>query len=335
MKFKKTLIIAEIGPNHNGSLEKAKTMINKLSKLDCDFIKFQVGNPDNVYSRDAYKASYQKKYDNIKSIKKMSQKYHLSIHEHVELYKYCKKKKKNYLASFFDLESLKILDKKLNLKYIKVPSGELQSIDILKYLKFKKKKIILSTGMANLNEIYKSLKIIGKKNVTLLHCTSCYPAKDRQLNLRFINLLKEKFNLKVGYSDHSSDFLASILAVGLGAMVIEKHVTLNKLDEGPDHHMSLNIDEFSSFVKLIRRSEIILGSKNKKISNEEKQIKKVARKSIVSTKDLEVGHKIKKKDITFKRPGGGISPFEYKFIIGKKIKKRISKDKLIKKFNLV
>ncbi|MDC0896368.1 N-acetylneuraminate synthase family protein [Candidatus Pelagibacter sp.] len=326
-------IIAEVGPNHNGSLVEAKKYVDKLSKLNIDFIKFQVGSPDNVYSKDSFKAAYQKKFDKNPSIKKMSQKYHLSIKDHTILYKYCKEKGKNYLASFFDLESLRKLDSKVNLPYIKIPSGEILSLDILNYIKFKNKKIILSTGMASLHEIKSVLKFFNKKNIILMHCVSCYPAKDVTLNLNFMKTL-QKLNKQIGFSDHTTDHIASIAAIALGASFIEKHVTLSKKKEGPDHHMSMSFDEFKIFVKFIRRIELVLGKNHKIIGSEESEIKKVSRKSIVSKVNLPKNHIIKKENICFKRPGTGISPLNLHYVVGKKTKKRISIDKLIRKQDL-
>ena len=334
MISKRTKIIAEVGPNHNGSLNEAKKYVDKLSKLNIDLIKFQVGSPDNVYSKDSFKAEYQKKFDKNSSIKKMSQKYHLSIKDHITLYKYCKKKGKNYLASFFDLESLKKLDSKVNLPYIKIPSGEILSLDILNYIKNKNKKIIISTGMASLYEIKRTLKFFSKKkNIILLHCVSCYPAKDNTLNLNFMKTL-QKLNKQIGFSDHTSDHIASIVAITLGADFIEKHVTLNKKKEGPDHHMSMSINEFKRFVNFIRRTELVLGKNHKIIGSEESKIKKVSRKSIVSKVNLPKNHIMKKEDICFKRPGTGISPLNLHYVIGKKTKKKISIDRLIRKQDL-
>jgi len=332
-------IIAEIGVNHNGSIKRAKKMILKLSKLDIDYIKFQLAIPRKVYSEDAFKAEYQKRNDRSKNVIEMSKKLQLSTKEHIELEKFCKKNGKKYCCTAFDLDSLKFLIKKIKVPFIKIASGEILSYDILNYLSnvSKKKEVILSTGMANIQEIENAIRILNskhKKKITLLHCTSVYPAKLSQINLNFINTLKKQFKLPVGYSDHSQNDSVAIGAIAKGATVIEKHVTLDKSLEGPDHKASCQIDEFKKFVKKIREFEIILGTFNKTLTTEEKKISFMARKSIVAKITLRKNDILKKNNITFKRPGTGISPMNFKKIIGKKVNRSIPFDTIIKKNDL-
>ncbi len=332
--MKKIKIIAEIGVNHNGSIQIAKKLIKKLSKLDIDFIKFQLAKPENVYSLDAFKADYQKKNDKEKSVIDMSKKLQLSRQSHQILKNYCEKHKKKYLCTAFDLDSLKYLVNKLKIPLIKIPSGEIQSYDILQYISNQSKEIIISTGMASFEEIKRALKILNKvkkKKITILHCTSLYPVRKDLINLNILDKIKKKFNHHIGYSDHSMTDEACLGAVAKGASIIEKHVTLNNSMSGPDHKASYNIKNFAKFVKKIRDFEIILGKSKKIISKEENSIKIMARKSIVSKRLLKKGAIIKKNDICFKRPGTGFSPLDMRKILGKKIKRDIKANKVITK----
>ena len=331
--MKRVKIIAEVGVNHNGSIKLAKKMIKKLSKLDIDYIKFQLANPENVYSLDAFKADYQKKNDKEKSVINMSKKLQLSKNQHLILKNYCNKHKKKYLCTAFDLDSLKYLVNKLKVSIIKIPSGEIQSYDILQFISKLSKEIILSTGMASFEEIGKTLKILNKnkkKKITIFHCTSLYPAKESLINLNVLDEIKKRFKKPIGYSDHSLTDDTCLGAIAKGASIIEKHVTLNNKMSGPDHKASYNIKNFAKFVKKIRDFEIILGSSNKVISKEENAVKLMARKSIVSKRLIQRGKIIKRNDICFKRPGTGFSPLEIKKVLGKKTKNEINPNRVIK-----
>lgn len=339
MKFKKTYIIAEVGPNHNGSIQLAKKYIKLLSNCGADAIKFQLSEPKLALSRDAFPAKYektskgfQKNEDIFETVKKRQ----ISKLNHKRLLKLCKKFKVDYLCSAFDLQSLKFLNENLNLKYFKIPSGEILSLDMLKYINKQKKGVILSTGMATFKEIDFSLSNLRsiKNKLVLLHCISNYPTRSEDVNLLVMQNLKKKFNCEIGFSDHTLSDLASIVAVSLGAKVIEKHVTLNKKMQGPDHKNSMSISEFKTMVKKIREVEKILGQKNKIISKKELDIAKVARKSIISKFDLIPGTKLTKKNICFKRPGTGIFPTELKYLLNRKVKNFIEKDRVILKKNL-
>ncbi len=326
-------IIAEVGPNHNGSFIKAKKYIDEIKKTKANAVKFQLANPEKVYSLDSFKANYQKKNDGKRSIIKMSMANQLSQKDHFKLSLYCKKKGIDYLCTAFDLESLKFLVEKIKVKYIKIASGEVFDTDALNYLSKINKKFFISTGMVKDEELLSALRILNKnfkKKIVLLHCISNYPANLDSINLKYLNKLKKKFKFDVGYSDHSQSINTSLVAASLGATVIEKHVTLNKKNKGPDHKISSDINEFRNLTNNIREVEKILGKEKKIFDNKTKEIISVARKSIVSKKFIKKGIKIRKNDIEFKRPGTGVSPLNLKKIIGKITKKNIRPNRIIK-----
>ena len=331
---KKTFIIAEVGPNHNGSIKKAKKIIDLLSSSDIDCVKFQLGNPDKIFSKNSFKANYQKFFLKKLSIKQISEKNQLSRADHIILSKYCKKKKLIYGCSAFDLESLKFLDKKIKIPFFKIPSGEVFSLDMLKYISKKKKPIFISTGMASINQLKKILKIItkfGNKKIVIMHCVSSYPAAKNTLNLNIINLLKQKFRYRVGYSDHSIGEEACLASVAKNVNVIEKHITLSKKLIGPDHKTSMEIKNFKRLVEKVRNLEKILGKKEKKFSKEEMNVQKSSRKSIVSARIIKKKNKINLNDLCFKRPGTGINPLNINEVVGKKAKKNIKENIIIRK----
>ena len=335
-KENKIKIIAEIGPNHNGNINLAKKMIIDLSKTKVDIVKFQLGDPYKIYSKDALIANYQKDLK-IRNPISLSVKNQLSRAAHIELKKLCKKLKLTYSCTAFDLDSLIFLDKKLNIPFFKIASGEIHSIDMLEYISKSQKPVILSTGMASLNDINQSLQILKKykkKNIVLLHCVSSYPTELKDMNLKRIDLLKKRFKLQVGLSDHSVSFTPALVAIAKGAPIIEKHVTYSKKLKGPDHKASLEIKDFKIFVDYIKETEVLCNSQLQKIISSEKNVKKVSRKSIVSANDIPKGKKITPSDICFKRPGYGISPLDRDKIIGRKTLRKISADKVILKKDL-
>ena len=330
---KKTYIIAEVGPNHQGSLKLALNYVKKLSKIGVDAVKFQIGIAEEHYSKDSFKPNYHKitlknGYEIIAQAKKRL----LQLEDHIKIYRECKKYKVDYICSAFDLLSLKFLYKNTKFPYFKIPSGELLTLDTLSFIKDKKIPIILSTGMASIKEIEKTLNFLNYKNrnITLLHCVSSYPTKLKNLNLNFMNTLRKKFNLSVGLSDHSLGFLAPIVATSLGANIIEKHVTLSRKLVGPDHNASLTIKEFKQMINLVRSVEKILGQKQKLISLDEKSNLRAVRKSCVSSLKIAKGEKITKKHIAFKRPGTGVNPFDYKKFLNKKSKINIEKNRVLR-----
>jgi len=330
-KQNRTIVIAEAGVNHNGDINIAKKLINIASKSGADYVKFQTFDVDHLILKKTKTASYQKK--NIKSNisqYSMLKKYQLSENSHKELIKFSKKKKIKFLSTAFDLKSLSFLNK-LNLDYIKIPSGEITNLPFLKKISKLNKKILLSTGMATIKEIKQALKALGnkKKKITILHCTSDYPANLKDLNLNFIKVLK-RFGYKVGYSDHSSSIITPSIAVSLGCKVVEKHFTLSKKLKGPDHKASLEPQELKRMINLIRDTEKILGSKSKKITKGEVKTKLLVRKSLVAKVNIRKGDILSIKNITSKRPGTGVSPFKIKKFLGKISRKNFRKDEFIK-----
>lgn len=330
-------IIAEIGPNHMGQVDIALSLVKQLAEIGVNAVKFQLNHPENCFSKDSFKPKYQKASDQGNSPLEMSKQYQLTHEEHKKLFQTCQEYGVDYLCTGFEMNSLKFLNESLDMKYFKVPSGEILTIDLLEYMSFQHKPILLSTGMASYEDIQKSLDILNQnhtKEITILHCISNYPAPAEDVHLNVMLELKRRFEVEVGFSDHTIGNNAAIAAVALGAKVIEKHVTFDKNAVGPDHQASLTVEEFASLVHSIREVEKMMGSIEKVFSEDELEIKKSARKSIVSTRDLEVGHVITREDICFKRPGFGFRPIELNLIIGKKVLNRIEADRVILNENL-
>lgn len=328
-----TFIIAEIGPNHNGNISIAKSMVSDLSKIGVDAVKFQLAIPENVYSNDSFKADYQKENENSKTPLEMAKRHKLSFEEHKELKEWCEHENVMYLCTAFDIDSLTYIDQVLNVPIFKISSGENLTKDLIEYIAQQNKPILLSTGMTSFEEISMSLSVLNsldKKNITILHCVSNYPAKDTQINLNNLKSLKERFNCNVGYSDHSLGNEACVAAVAMGAKVVEKHVTFDRNAEGPDHKASSTITEFEQLVISIRRVEKMLGQKEKTFSDQEKKIRLMARKSIVSKVNIPKGAIINESMICFKRPGNGISSLNTSLVIGKKATVDIESNRVIK-----
>ena len=332
---KKTFIIAEAGVNHNGSLKKALELIEVAKLSGADAIKFQTFKAENLATHYAPKAEYQKyKSQKEETQFRMLKKLEFTDAMHKACFRKCKKKKIIFISSAFDIESLNYL-KKFKLSYFKVPSGEITNIPYLEALGKFGKKIILSTGMSSIFEIKNAVKILitngtKKKNITLMQCTTAYPAPYDEINLNTIATLRSIFKLDVGFSDHSLGVQASIAAVALGAKVIEKHLTLNKKLRGPDHRASLDPKEFKFMVKSIRIVEKTLGNKIKQVTKSEKKNIYIVRKSIVASTKINKNEKFSNFNITCKRPGTGISPLFFKKLVGKKAIKIFNKNDLIR-----
>ena len=327
----KTFIIAEAGVNHNGKFSIAKKLIDKAKYAGADAIKFQTFVPEQLTTINVKTAKYQSK----KSISQQSllRKLNLKFEDFIKLKKYCKKKNIFFLSSAFDLISLNFL-LKLNLKFYKIPSGQINDLPYLHLLAKKNKKILLSTGMSNMNEITRCIKTLirygtKKSNISLLHCNSAYPTPMEDINLKTLNLFKKTFKSQIGLSDHSEGTLAPILSIALGSKFIEKHFTLSKKMIGPDHRSSLDPKEFKIMVQNIRLAEKTLGKEEKIVTKSEKQNIKFVRKSIVAKKVIEEGEKFSNSNITTKRPGHGINPMKFFKVLGKKAKKKFNKDELI------
>lgn len=327
-------IIAEVGPNHNGSVKMAKKMISALAGLGADAVKFQLAVPENVYSKDAFKARYQNAGDKSPSAIAMSRKVQLSFADHKLLYGECTRRGVDYISSAFDLESLKFLDRNFNMPYFKIPSGEAFSSDMLEYVAGTRRAVLLSTGMSSHADIAKAMAIINKKrrhDITLMHCVSEYPVSVKDCRLGEIPVLKKMFGCPVGFSDHTAGAEAAAAALALGARVIEKHVTMDKGMPGPDHRMSMSIDEFKSFVQVLRGIDEALGATGSgSVTRSQKAVRSCARKSIVAARNIARGEKIGSGDICFKRPGTGLSPMRTNVVVGRKARRDIQCDRVIK-----
>jgi len=325
IKKNKILVIAEAGVNHNGSLSNALKMVDIAAKADADFIKFQTFDPESLANVNLGLANYQKRFLKQNDHLRMLKKFTLSEKSFKKILLKCKKKKINFLSSPFDIRSINIL-KKLKIKEIKIPSGQIDDIPYLEYIGSLKKKIFLSTGMSNLSDIKRALKILikngtPKKNIIVLHCISQYPALNKNLNLNSISFIKDKLKIPVGFSDHSIGFDASLISIGLGARVIEKHFTLNKNQLGPDHKSSLNPNELFEFVKKIRKAEKSLGQYSKEAQRDELVNLNFIRKKIVARREIFPGDIFSVENLITKRSVGGLPASYWKKILGKKSKK--------------
>ena len=321
--MKKIKIIAEVGVNHNGRISLAKKLIKQAKYAGADYVKFQLYKSDELATSLASKAKYQKKFNKNESQKIMLRKYELSHEQIVNLMKFSKKNGINFLLSVFDVKSLKFL-KKLNLKIVKIPSGELNNFQLIEQIAKNKFEIILSTGMSTFKEISKTVNYLKKKlkqKITILHCISSYPTKPKQVQIKNMLKIKYKFRTDIGFSDHTDGSEAAIAASVLGASIIEKHITLNKKMRGPDHSSSLDPKQFCSFVKSIRKTEKIMLQNKSKISRDEIHNSKVVRKSIVAKVKINKGEKFTRENITTKRPDNGISASRWFEVLNKTAKK--------------
>ena len=328
----KVIIIAEAGVNHNGSLAIAKKLVDVAKLAKADYVKFQTFSPNQLVIKNTPKAKYQRNFYNIKEDQfKMLKRLELSRINQLKLIKYCKRKKINFLSTAFDVDNLKFLLKK-GLDFIKIPSGEITNLPLLEFIRKKNKKILLSTGASSLKDIELAFKTLKKKgkNITILHCNSAYPTPINDLNLNVLTNLKKNFKCNVGLSDHSLSLVAPAVAVGMGATVIEKHFTLSRKMNGPDHRSSLEPKELTQMIKNIREAEVSLGNPKKYITNSEKLNKVFIRKSLVAKTFILKGQKFNFNNITQKRPGSGISPMKIKEVFKKTAKKNFNPDEIIK-----
>lgn len=335
MKKNRTIIIAEAGVNHNGKLNIAKKLITAAAVSGADYVKFQTFETENMTKPKTKLAQYQKmNLKNNLSQFEMLKKYELKKSHYNILIKHAKKNKINFISSPFDINSINFL-KKFNLHFIKIPSGEIDNYPYLKEIGKLKKKIILSTGMSTLKEVFYAIRVLTKhgtkkKNISLLHCHSDYPSNFKDLNLKAISTLKKVFKLKVGYSDHSPGIYAPIVSVALGSQIIEKHLTLSNKMTGPDHKASINPKQFKAMVKGIRQTEEMLGNGKKIPTKSELKNKLIVRKSIVARTDIKKGDKFSDKNLTTKRPASGISPTKYSNFLKKISKKNYKKNNFVK-----
>lgn len=328
-------IIAEAGVNHNGSIELAKELIDVAYEAKVDAVKFQTFKTEHLVSKNAQKADYQKENinDGNDSQFKMLKKLELDVDTHHELMNYCKRKNIMFLSTPFDHDSIDLLND-LGLEIFKIPSGEITNLPYLRKIGSLQKKVILSTGMADIGEIEDALDILinagtAKDNITILHANTMYPTPMEDVNLRAMQTIGNTFDCKYGYSDHTLGIEVDIAAVALGASCIEKHFTLDKNMEGPDHKASLEPDELISMVKSIRNVELALGSSIKKPSPSEIPNINIARKSIVANNNIKIGELFTEENLAIKRPSNGINPMRWDEILGSKATKDYTKDELI------
>lgn len=330
--MERVFIIAEAGVNHNGSLELAKKLIDVASKAGADAVKFQSFKAENLVTKKAEKAEYQiKNMNSEESQFQMIKNLELDYKDHNLLKTYAESKNIMFLSSPFDLESIELLNN-LGMEIYKIPSGEITNIPYLRKIGSLKKKVILSTGMATLGEIENAINILqdnGTDDITVLHCNTEYPTTMENVNLTAMNTIKKAFKVDIGYSDHTLGIEVPIAAVALGARVIEKHFTLDKNMIGPDHKASLEPSELSDMVKAIRNIEVALGNGIKAPTESEIKNKDVARKSIVAKRYIKKGETFTVDNLNIKRPGNGISPLFWDYILGKTAKKDFNEDELI------
>lgn len=330
----KTLIIAEAGVNHNGRIEHALRMIDIASDAGVDAVKFQTYKAENVMTGWAPKAAYQKETtNNAESQLEMVRKYELNQEAHQKLIAYCKTKGCMFMSTPHDMNSIDLLSD-LGLNIFKIPSGEITDLPYLRKIGKLGKKVILSTGMADMTEIRSALEVLvnsgtRKEDITVLHCTTNYPTNFSNVNLLAMRSIGDELGVKVGFSDHTVGIEASVAAVALGAIVIEKHFTLDKNMEGPDHKASVDPSELRSMVRAIRNIEVALGSCRKVLLASEIDNLRIVRKSIVAAKDIKKGELFSEDNITVKRPATGISPMEWDNIIGMSSGRDFAQDELI------
>ena len=336
MKNSKVLIIAEAGVNHNGSIELAKQLVDEAAAAGADLIKFQTFKVDKLVSKSARQAEYQQRNignhaDNSQYA--MLKRLELSQEQHEELVVYCRKKNIRFFSTAFDLDSIDYLHS-LGLGLWKIPSGEITNYPYLKKIACYGEPSIVSTGMCELSDIEAALRVLldnglRKEQITVLHCNTEYPTPMKDVNLKAMHEIGQRFGVKVGYSDHTEGIEVPIAAVALGASVIEKHFTLDKTMEGPDHKASLEPQELRAMVKAIRNIEQALGDGHKAVSESERKNIIVARKSIVAACPIRKGELLTERNLTVKRPGNGISPMRWEEVVGTRAMRDYREEEMI------
>ena len=335
MNNQSTIIIAEAGVNHNGSIELAEKLIDVAVEAGADFVKFQTFKAETLVTRTADKAEYQKEItDTDESQFEMIKKLELDRKTHEKLIGYCKTKDIQFLSTAFDHDSIDLLDE-LNIPLFKIPSGEITNLPYLRHIGKMGKPIIMSTGMSTLDEVHNALNILiesgaEKEQITILHCNTEYPTPMKDVNLKAMLTIKDELGVNIGYSDHTLGIEVPIAAVAMGATVIEKHFTLDRNMPGPDHRASLEPGELRAMVVAIRNIEKALGVGEKKPSSSETKNISVVRKSIVAKMSIKKGELFTEENLTVKRPGTGISPMGWDTVIGKAASSDYEMDDLIR-----
>lgn len=330
--MKRVYIIAEAGVNHNGDIDIAKRLVDAAREAGADVVKFQTFRADGLATEYAQKADYQLHMTNEKETQKeMLKKLELTYDMHMELIQYCKKVGIDFLSTPFDLDSINLLES-VGMNLYKIPSGEITNLPYLRKLGSLKKPVILSSGMSTMGEVKEAVKILkesGAADVSILHCNTQYPTPMQDVNLNVMNSIRKEVGVCVGYSDHTEGIEVPIAAVAMGAEIIEKHFTLDKTMEGPDHKASLEPDELKAMVKAIRNIEMAIGDIEKKPTSSEKDNISVVRKSIVAKRRIEAGEIFSDDNLTTKRPGIGVSPMLWDSVIGTAAKRIYEEDELI------
>lgn len=328
------IIIAEAGVNHNGNFELAAKMIDAAAQAGADYVKFQTAVPERVISSIAPKAEYQKETTGSEQSQlEMCKAIHLPLADYARLAELCRRRGIGFMSTPFDLESIDCLAA-LDMDYWKIPSGEITNLPYLRKIGARGERVIMSTGMSTLDEVEEAVRVLEESgtpraNIILLHCTTQYPTPYEDVNLRAMKALEKLGCAGVGYSDHTCGIEVPVAAAALGAVVIEKHFTLDKTLPGPDHRASLDPAELAEMVSAVRHIEMALGSGEKVVAETERPNIEVARKSIVAARDIEQGEVFTEENITVKRPGSGISPMQWDAVIGQKAKRAFAYDHLI------
>lgn len=332
--MKHTIIIAEAGVNHNGSIDLAKKMILAAKQAGADYVKFQTSKPELLVSRFADMAEYQKmNTGKTESQLEMIKRINLDFDAFPVLSNYCRQNGIKFLSTPFDNLSIDILNQ-LDMDFWKIPSGEITNYPYLVKIAQTGKSVVMSTGMAELEEIQDAIEILldnglKKEQIQLLHCNTEYPTPMQDVNLSAMNEMKQRFGLKIGYSDHTRGVEIPIAAVAMGAVIIEKHFTLDRGMVGPDHQASLEPNELKLMVDSIRNVELAIGNGHKSVSESERKNINVARKSIVAARNIRKGEVFNEECLCSKRPGGGISPMKWNDVIGTIAKRDFLADELI------
>lgn len=328
------IVIAEAGVNHNGDIKIAKSLVDVAVDAKADIVKFQTFSAERQVTKNASKAAYQRETTASDETQySMLKKLELNVEMHVELISYCKSRNIEFLSTGFDIQSVDLLQN-LGQRLFKIPSGEITNYSYLRHIGELRKPVILSTGMSDLHEIKSALDIFEKTGVpknfiTILHCTTSYPAPMIDVNLKAMQTIHKEFDVAVGYSDHTLGIEIPIAAVALGASIIEKHFTLDRNLYGPDHKSSLEPKELKEMVKAIRNIELALGDGVKQMMPSEKSNREIVRKSLVAIKEIKSGDVFSLDNVAAKRPGNGISPMNWNKIVGKKSKRNYLVDDLI------
>ncbi|MCM1224843.1 MAG: N-acetylneuraminate synthase family protein [Lachnospiraceae bacterium] len=333
--YRKPYVIAEIGANHNGDIELAKKMIDAAKKCGADCVKFQSWSKDSIFSKCVYRDNYflRDDYRNRTdyTLEEIVDKYSIGKAEHIALKNYCDEIGIDFASTGFCREEIDFLADELNVPFLKVASMDVNNIPFLKYIGSKNKPVVISTGLFELSDVVNAVKCLeesGCHEIVILHCVSIYPPKDEEVNLNNIEMYKKVFAYPIGYSDHTLGSMAPIMSLTMGVCMLEKHFTLDKTMTGWDHAISADPEDLSAICAAAQRGYKMLGSYNKVVSENEER-RNAFQRSIVAARDIKAGEILQESDLDYKRPGTGIAPKYYEFLIGKKVKKDIAYDELI------